>query len=68
MIVADKPTFPRICEIEEIVKELTGMDKDNLKVLYENVSRKLHDRNGYVVEYNHLLTSILGYSTNPLLL
>jgi len=39
-----------------------------LQLLYNNVSKKLVDRNGYVVQYNPLLTAILGCNTNSLLL
>ena len=44
------------------------MELPDLKALYDSVSKKLVDRNGYVVDYNHLLTAVLGCTTNILLL
>jgi hypothetical protein len=62
------PTFQRANEIDRLVEDLNGMKLPDLETLYDSVSKKLVDRNGYVVDYNHLLTAVLGCNTNTLLL
>ena len=55
-------------KINRLITHLNGMKKIDLQSLYDNVSVKLKRRNGYVVDFNHLLTAILGCNTNTLLL
>ena len=66
--LADEPQFPRKCEIDELTEDLNDMKLPDLKELYDSVSRRLVDSNGFVVDYNHLLTAVLGCDTNTLLL
>ena len=44
------------------------MRVDDLQMLYDSVSRKLENRNGYVAEYNILLAALMGCNTNSLFL
>ncbi|KAL7549323.1 hypothetical protein ACHAWF_017111 [Thalassiosira exigua] len=62
------PTFMSQREIRRLMTYLAGMEVSDLRRLYEKVSSKLAKRNGYVVDFNYLLTSILGTNTNSLLL
>jgi hypothetical protein len=47
-----------------IMRELKSLSLKELIGLYDRVAKKLEDRNGWVVEYNPLLTSLLGCNTN----
>ena len=47
-----------------IMRELKSLSLKELVGLYDRVANKLEDRNGWVVEYNPLLTSLLGCNTN----
>jgi hypothetical protein len=47
-----------------IVRELKSLSLKELIGLYDRVAKKLEDRNGWVVEYNPLLTSLLGCNSN----
>jgi len=49
---------------EAITRELQSLGLKQLIGLYDRVAKKLEDRNGWVVEYNPLLTSLLGCNTN----
>jgi hypothetical protein len=49
---------------EAITRELRSLNVDQLTALYYRVANKLNDRNGWVVEYNPLLTALLGCNTN----
>jgi hypothetical protein len=47
-----------------IARELQSLGLEQLRGLYDRVAKKLEGRNGWVVEYNPLLTSLLGCNTN----
>ena len=47
----------------ELKKYLEIMDDSQLKLLYSIVSDQLVNRNGYVVEFNELITSLVGCNT-----
>ncbi|MCO4749891.1 MAG: hypothetical protein KC428_07415, partial [Flavobacteriales bacterium] len=47
-----------------IMRELKSLSLKELIGLYDRVAKKLEVRNGWVVEYNPLLTSLLGCNTN----
>jgi len=47
-----------------IMRELQSLSLKELIGLYDRVAKKLEDRNGWVVEYNPLLTSLLGCNSN----
>jgi hypothetical protein len=49
---------------DAIMRELQLLSLKQLFGLYDRVAKKLEDRNGWVVEYNPLLTSLLGCNTN----
>ena len=49
---------------DAIIRELQSLSLKQLLGLYDRVANKLEDRNGWVVEYNPLLTSLLGCNTN----
>ena len=55
-------------QITQLTKELEGLELEDLKDLYSNVSHKLTTRNGYVADYNILLTALMGCNTNSLFL
>jgi hypothetical protein len=61
-------SFMNEIEINNIVIHLEGMDVQDLRVLYNTVSEKLKDRNGYVADYNPTLAGMLGSHSNALLL
>jgi len=46
------------------MRELQSLSLKELIGLYDRVAKKLEDRNGWVVEYNPLLTSLLGCNSN----
>jgi len=46
------------------MRELQSLSLKQLLGLYDRVAKHLEDRNGWVVEYNPLLTSLLGCNTN----
>ena len=66
--VKNDDEFMSLSEIQRLMKHLAGMKASDLRCLYEDVSYKLAKRNGYVVDFNYLLTSILGTNTNSSLL
>ena len=47
-----------------ILRELHSLSLGQLCGLYDRVAKQMEDRNGWVVEYNPLLTSLLGCNTN----
>jgi hypothetical protein len=47
-----------------IMRELQSLSLTQLFGLYDRVAKKLEERNGWVVEYNPLLTALLGCNTN----
>ena len=49
---------------DAIMRELQSLSLKQLLGLYDRVANNLEDRNGWVVEYNPLLTSLLGCNTN----
>ena len=49
---------------DAITQELRSLSLKQLLGLYDRVAKKLVDRNGWVVEYNPLLSSLLGCNTN----
>ena len=51
-------------KVDAITRELQSLNVDQLTALYYRVAKKLNDRNGWVVEYNPLLTALLGCNTN----
>jgi hypothetical protein len=55
-------------EIKLIFQHLNGMSEQDVMSLYNTVCQKLVKRNGYVVDYNPILTATLGCHTNSLLL
>ena len=73
-IPAEQPLLQRIQKsavsekrkefVRQLVSELKCMKLEDLKKLYADVSSALPERNGYVVEYNKLLTALLGSNTN----
>jgi len=54
--------------IKQTMAELNGMKVDDLETLYTHVSSALRDRNGYVADFNVLLTALMGCNTNSLFL
>lgn len=54
--------------IEELAEDLRGMKDDDLAELYNSVSYTLKDRNGYVADYNVLLSALMGCNTNSMFL
>ena len=54
--------------IDELVSDLKGMNVEDLRSLYHNVKDALKDRNGYVADFNSILTSVMGCNTNSLFL
>ena len=54
--------------IEDIVKDLKELSKDDLIALYQSLSKKLPSRNGMDADYNPVLTSLMGCNTNSLFL
>jgi hypothetical protein len=51
-------------KVDAITRELQSLNVDQLTALYYRVAKKLDHRNGWVVEYNPLLTALLGCNTN----
>ena len=51
-----------------IMREIQSLDKKDLYKLYSKVDNKIKERNGVVVEFNPLLTALLGCNTNLQLL
>ena len=52
----------------ELAEDLKGMRESDIEELYNNVSNALVDRNGYVVDYNMILSSVMGCNTNSMFL
>ena len=48
--------------------DLNSLRTDELKKLYEKVSKNLPRRNGWVAEFNPFLMAVMGYNTNSILL
>ena len=59
-------SFLNDCEINKIMAHLSGMKLNDLKALYDTVSLKLTKQNGYIVDYNPILTAVLGCHSNAL--
>ena len=55
-------------EIKKTVEDLSRITLSDLQSLYNAVPMKSENRNGWVVDYNPILTAILGCNTNSLLL
>jgi len=53
-------------KLKNILDKLQVFDADDLVTLSKLVSSKLRDRNGWVVDFNRLLTGLLGSNTNLL--
>ena len=54
--------------VEQLESELQGLKVEDLKRLYTHISKNLEDQNGYVADFNQLLTSLMGCNSNSLLL
>ncbi len=67
MKVNSQNKFLELSEVDRLVECLDGMLTSDLESLYNSVSDKLEKRNGYVVDYNRMLTAILGCNKNSLL-
>lgn len=55
-------------EVQQLMAELSGLTIHDLRDLYTHVSSKLVERNGYVADFNPLLTALMGCNTNSLFL
>ena len=68
--VGDKARFtlfmPKLYQCMKVLRSLN--DTDLLQAIYNKISTELIDRNGLVVDYNPLLTALLGCNTNALFL
>ena len=53
-------------KLKSIMDKLQAFDVDDLIHLYEMVANKLPERNGWVVDFNPILTGLLGSNTNLL--
>ena len=53
-------------KLKEMMKKLQALDTRDLRKLYEMVSDSLPERNGLVVDYNDMLTPLLGCNSNLL--
>ena len=53
-------------KLKRVVEKLEDFDVSDLRKLYHMVSKKLPGRNGKVVDYNDMLTSVLGCNSNIL--
>jgi len=51
-------------KLYSIMKVLRQVDTDTLIKIYKKVSKEVQGRNGLVVDYNPLLTALLGCNTN----
>lgn len=54
--------------IDRLIEELRPVSVEKLKELYASVSDKLVGRNGYVAEFNEVVSAALGVNTNSLFL
>ena len=54
--------------VMELAEDLKGMRESDIEELYNNVSNALVDRNGYVVDYNMILSSVMECNTNSMFL
>ena len=54
--------------IEQLGRELRGLNAEDLKKLYTHISKNLEERNGYVADFNVLLASLMGCNSNSLFL
>ena len=54
--------MPKLYQIMKVLRSIE--DTDKLYSVYNKISTKLIDRNGLVVDYNPLLTALLGCNTN----
>ena len=54
--------------IDLLILELRTVSVEKLKELHESVSEKLVGRNGYVAEFNEVVSAALGVNTNSLFL
>jgi len=59
---------PNDAEVQKIISSLEGLDLEEIEMIYANVRKRLKGMNGYVVQYNKLLTALLGCNTNSMLL
>ena len=55
-------------KVRQLMAELEGLTIEDLRDLYTHVSSKLVKRNGYVADFNMLLTALMGCNTNSLFL
>ena len=70
------PVYPHIPEdtmfdeeeLAKLIDDLNGMTLQDLTTMYNAVAAQLEKRNGYVVEFNPILTAVLGSNTCALLL
>ena len=62
--IMPKYTGLRYREFKRMMDELQKLSCKDLKQVYRNVSRDIQDRNGYVVEFNQLLLTLMGCNTN----
>jgi len=53
-------------KLKSIMDRLQALDVDDLTLLYNMVARGLPSRNGWVVDFNPILTGLLGSNTNLL--
>ena len=53
-------SFLNDSEMAKIIDHLLVMKLDDLKALYDTLNLKLIKQNGYVVDYNPILTAVLG--------
>ena len=58
--------MPKLYQVMKVLRSLN--DADLLYTMYNKISSELTDRNGSVVDYNTLLTALLGCNTNALFL
>jgi len=68
LICASKQFLSDKRVISETMKELNAMKSEDLETLYKQVSKAVTDRNGYVADFNILLTALMGCNTNSLFL